>query len=111
MACNTLNLPFINILAALAKSDMHIQGQIECGTQYHFTMETQTALVVPGEGDTYAVYSSTQWTGFVQAAVSNILGIPSSRYVVHHNYIFGVGANELKCGRERLHANRQYSFY
>ena len=95
------------ILAALAKSDMHIQGQIECGTQYHFTMETQTALVVPGEGDTYAVYSCTQWTGFVQAAVSNILGIPSSRYVVgipssrhvvHHKLHFGVGANELKWG-------------
>ena len=66
--------------AALAKSDMHIQGQIECGSQYHFTMETQAALVVPGEGDTYAVYSSTQWAAYVQAAVSNVLGIPSSRY-------------------------------
>lgn len=66
-------------LAAISKSDMNIRGQIECGTQYHFTMETQTALVVPKEGETYSVYSSTQWVGAVQAAITNILGIPTSR--------------------------------
>ncbi len=63
---------------------MHIEGQIECGSQYHFTMETQTALVVPVEGETYAVYSSTQWASYVQAAVANVLGIPSSRFI--HDY-------------------------
>lgn len=59
---------------------MNIRGQIECGSQYHFTMETQTALVVPKEGETYSVYSATQWVGYVQSAVANVLGIYASRY-------------------------------
>ena len=68
-------------VAAISKADMTISGQIECGSQYHFTMETQAALVVPTEDHTYSVYSSTQWVGYVQAAVANVLGIPSSRYI------------------------------
>ena len=67
---------------SMTKSDMHVQGEIDCGSQYHFTMETQTALVVPGEGDTYKVHSATQWVNYVQAAVANVLGIPSSRCVM-----------------------------
>jgi xanthine dehydrogenase molybdopterin-binding subunit B len=65
--------------AAISQSDMTLRGQVGCGSQYHFTMETQTSLVVPEEGETYSVYSSTQWTGFIQIAVANILGIPNSR--------------------------------
>lgn len=64
---------------AIAKSDQSVKGEIECGSQYHFTMETQAALVVPGEDNTYSVYSSTQYTAYVQAAVSQVLGIPGSK--------------------------------
>lgn len=59
---------------------MSVKGQIECGYQYHFTMETQNALVVPNE-DGYTVYSSTQWVTYVQQAVANVLGVPVSRLV------------------------------
>ena len=66
------------LTAAIANSEMSVKGQIECGSQYHFTMETQNALVVPHE-DGYTVYSSTQWVTDVQLAVANVLGIPNSR--------------------------------
>jgi len=66
--------------AAIAASEVSLKGQIECGSQYHFTMETQAALVVPNEGSTYTVYSSTQWVGYVQAVVANLLGIATSRF-------------------------------
>ena len=72
--------PDYEFTAAISKSDMMLRGQIECGTQYHFTMETQTALVVPQEGETYLVYSSTQWVAYVQAAIANVLGVANSRY-------------------------------
>ena len=64
----------------MAASDMTIQGQIECGSQYHFTMETQTALVVPVE-DSFTVYSSTQCVSNIQTAVAKTLGVPVSRYI------------------------------
>lgn len=57
---------------------MNLRGQIECGSQYHFTMETQTSLVVPNEGETYSVYSATQWVTSVQAAVASVLGLENS---------------------------------
>lgn len=84
-------------VAAMSKADMTIRGQIECGSQYHFTMETQAALVVPTEGHTYSVYSSTQWVGYVQAAVANVLGIPSSRYVCIGPWLLTCGACMHAC--------------
>lgn len=71
---------FFGSVDAIAGSDMSVHGQIECGSQYHFTMETQTALVVPDE-DGYTVYSSTQWVSGIQAAVANVLGVPVNMYV------------------------------
>ncbi len=67
-------------IGAIAGSDIKVKGQIECGSQYHFTMETQNALVVPTD-EGYTVYSSTQWVTNVQLAVANFLGIPNSRSV------------------------------
>lgn len=63
---------------AMSSSDMSVKGQIECGSQYHFSMETQSCLVVPEE-DGYTVHSATQWVTYVQLAVANTLGIPVSR--------------------------------
>ncbi len=70
-------------IGAIAGSDIKVKGQIECGSQYHFTMETQNALVVPTD-EGYTVYSSTQWVTNVQLAVANFLGIPNSRW---HNTV------------------------
>lgn len=80
-------LPFLSILplsiplpppAAISSSSHSIQGAIACGTQYHFHMETHSSLCIP-EDDGLSLISSTQWTALTQAAVSNVLGIPTSR--------------------------------
>ena len=63
--------------AAIQNSDKVISGSAACGSQYHFHMETQTALVIPLE-DSYTVYSATQWTDHVQSAVANVLGVFAS---------------------------------
>lgn len=47
------------------------------GLQYHFTMETQTAVCVPAE-DGIDVYSATQWTDSVQTVISDALRIPNN---------------------------------
>ena len=58
-----------------------ISGQVECGSQYHFHMETHTAVVIPDEGG-FKVHSSTQWADRVQAAVAIVLDIPASSVAV-----------------------------
>uniref|UniRef100_A0A1X7TMW0 Aldehyde oxidase/xanthine dehydrogenase a/b hammerhead domain-containing protein n=1 Tax=Amphimedon queenslandica TaxID=400682 RepID=A0A1X7TMW0_AMPQE len=62
-------------------SDHVVTGDIYCDTQYHFTMETQTAFVIP-EDDGYTVYSSNQWAQLGQFAVAGILGIPENKVTV-----------------------------
>ena len=69
-------------LAAISSSSHSIQGAIACGTQYHFHMETHSSLCIP-EDDGLSLVSSTQWTALTQAAVSNVLGIPTSRWLQH----------------------------
>jgi xanthine dehydrogenase/oxidase len=66
---------------AINKSDHVVSGEVSCGTQYHFTMETQTAFVIPND-DGYTVYSSTQWTQMVQSAVANILNVSNNKVTV-----------------------------
>ncbi|XP_039276549.1 probable aldehyde oxidase 2 isoform X2 [Nilaparvata lugens] len=60
-----------------------IEGSFEVAKQYHFTLEPQTCLSVPGEGGAcLTVYSSTQWPQIVQYAVALALNIPvNSVYV------------------------------
>ncbi|XP_065883616.1 xanthine dehydrogenase-like isoform X2 [Dysidea avara] len=62
---------------AISNSAHTISGNISCGTQYHFHMETQTSLCIP-EDDSYTVYSSTQWPDACQVAVSDVLGIQNN---------------------------------
>ena len=54
-----------------------ISGRVTCGSQYHFHMETQTALVIPQE-DGYTVYSASQWVDRVQSAIASVLAVPAS---------------------------------
>lgn len=51
-----------------------VKGSFEIYGQYHFTMETQTALCVPAENG-MDVHSATQWVDFTQIAVAECLGI------------------------------------
>ena len=54
-----------------------ISGQVECGSQYHYHIETQTAVVIPQE-EGFKVHSSTQWVDRVQAAIAIVLDVPVS---------------------------------
>nr|CAD7197904.1 unnamed protein product [Timema douglasi] len=55
-----------------------IKGSFDLGSQYHYTMETQTCLCVPIE-DGMDVYPATQWMDLVQVAISEALNIPENR--------------------------------
>lgn len=55
-----------------------IKGRFEVAGQYHYTMETQTAVCVPTE-DGMDVYASTQWIDFTQVAISECLNIPANK--------------------------------
>lgn len=70
-------LPYFST-AAIVNSDHVISGEISCGSQYHFYMETHGCLCVPKEGG-YEVYSSTQWPAEVQFGVAGVMGVPTSR--------------------------------
>lgn len=58
-----------------------IKGRYECGGQYHYTMETQTALVIPSEYG-LEIHSATQYMDSVQVAVSEALLIPENEIIV-----------------------------
>ena len=53
-----------------------IRGTTETGGQEHLYLETQSALCIPGEGNSLHITSSTQSPSFVQKIVARVLGIP-----------------------------------
>ena len=55
-----------------------IKGHFAIDGQYHYTMETQTAICVPGEHGTMDVYSSTQWLDIAQMAIAQMLNVKES---------------------------------
>ncbi|XP_064388596.1 xanthine dehydrogenase/oxidase-like [Halichondria panicea] len=63
--------------AAMSGADHVITGKVELGSQYHYHMETHTAVVIPDEGG-FKVQSATQWVDRVQAAVAMVMNIPAS---------------------------------
>lgn len=64
--------------AALACSPRVIEGVLQIAGQEHFYLESQAAIVYPGERRTFTVHSSTQHTTEVQSLVAEALGIPFS---------------------------------
>ena len=62
--------------AAIAASANEISGEVRCGGQDHFYLESQAALAVPGEEREMTVYSSTQHPTEVQHGVAHVLGQP-----------------------------------
>lgn len=55
-----------------------IKGSFDIGSQYHYTMETQSCVCVPVE-DGMDVYPATQWMDLNQIAISQVLNVPENR--------------------------------
>eukprot|EP01102_Stenamoeba_stenopodia_P017016 TRINITY_DN6037_c1_g1_i4.p1 TRINITY_DN6037_c1_g1~~TRINITY_DN6037_c1_g1_i4.p1 ORF type:complete len:1420 (+),score=227.64 TRINITY_DN6037_c1_g1_i4:457-4260(+) len=58
------------------------KGSIECGQQYHFYMETQSAFAMTEENGDYRVIASAQGAGPIQTAVAKALQVASNRVSV-----------------------------
>lgn len=58
------------------------------GAQYHYSMETQTAVCIPAE-DGIDVHSATQWSDSVQEIISAALKIPSNAINIHFKRLGG----------------------
>lgn len=67
---------------AIAKSDGVLTGVFHTGGQDHFYLESQAAIVYPGENDSLVIHSSTQHPSEVQHVASELLGIQLNQIVV-----------------------------
>lgn len=68
--------------AALARAAHRLQGEFHIGGQEHFYLETQVALVVPGEDRALQVYSSTQNPTEVQKLVASVMGVTMNKVTI-----------------------------
>jgi xanthine dehydrogenase large subunit len=69
--------------AALAAAEHVLEGVFRNGGQDHFYLESQAALVYPGEHGSLTVHSSTQHPTEVQEVIAHLLGIDMSQVVVN----------------------------
>ena len=60
-----------------------LQGEQRLEGQAHFYLEVQNCVVVPGEGDTLSIYSSTQQPAAGQWSASRVLGISAANIQVY----------------------------
>ncbi|EFO84357.1 hypothetical protein CRE_26880, partial [Caenorhabditis remanei] len=67
---------------ALEKSNKVLEGEVSVGGQEHYYLETQSSLVVPGEGDELVVHCSTQGTSFTQLMVAEFMKVPAHKVIV-----------------------------
>jgi xanthine dehydrogenase large subunit len=67
---------------ALAKAEHILEGVFVNGGQDHFYLESQAALVFPGEFDQLTVHSSTQNPSEVQDVIAHLLGLPINKVTV-----------------------------
>uniref|UniRef100_A0A1I7T580 Xanthine dehydrogenase n=1 Tax=Caenorhabditis tropicalis TaxID=1561998 RepID=A0A1I7T580_9PELO len=66
----------------LEKSSKVLEGEVEIGGQEHYYLETQSSLVIPGEGDELVVHCATQGTSFTQLMVAEAMKIPAHKVIV-----------------------------
>ena len=66
----------------IEKSARTVSGEVRCGGQDHFYLESHIALAVPGEDRDMLVYSSTQHPTEVQHSVSRLLDIAQNDVTV-----------------------------
>ncbi|KAL6263815.1 hypothetical protein P5V15_003898 [Pogonomyrmex californicus] len=59
-----------------------IKGVFHCGSQYHYTMETQSCVCIPTE-DGMDVYPTSQWMDLTQISIANVLNVKNNSINVH----------------------------
>jgi len=68
--------------AAIAQADHVLEGIFENQGQDHFYLESQAAIVYPGENGALTVHSSTQNPTEVQEVIAHLLGLQMNQVVV-----------------------------
>jgi xanthine dehydrogenase large subunit len=71
-----------DVEAALKRSALILEGEVENGAQDHFYLETQVTLALPEEGGALKLLCSTQHPTEVQTIVAEVLGIGRQQVVV-----------------------------
>jgi xanthine dehydrogenase large subunit len=67
---------------SIAAAPRRIKGELRCGGQDHFYLETNIALAVPRDDGDLDIYSSTQHPSEVQHGVAQTLGVQSNAVTV-----------------------------
>ncbi|HWS73448.1 MAG TPA: molybdopterin cofactor-binding domain-containing protein, partial [Thermoanaerobaculia bacterium] len=70
-----------DVASAFATAEHVLEGIFINGGQDHFYLESQAALVQPGEYDHLTVHSSTQNPSEVQDVIAHLLGLPINKVV------------------------------
>ena len=61
---------------------MVVEGSQRAGTQYHFYMETQSAIAYPTEEGGVKLYASTQSPDDVQGVVAKVCNLPANQVTI-----------------------------
>ncbi|KAH8347445.1 hypothetical protein KR059_010727 [Drosophila kikkawai] len=81
----------------LAPGDVMGRGILELESQYHFTMEPQTTIVVPLD-NILQVYCATQWMDGTQGAIAHMLGVSVNSIQLNVRRVGGgYGAKVTRC--------------
>uniref|UniRef100_A0A1B0GL14 Xanthine dehydrogenase n=2 Tax=Lutzomyia longipalpis TaxID=7200 RepID=A0A1B0GL14_LUTLO len=72
----------------------NIKGELSCGPQYHYHMETQTCLAEPME-DGMNIYPSTQWMDFTQRVVAQVLGVKENTINIRYRRLGGAFGGKI----------------
>lgn len=78
-----------DVEAGLAASDHVIEGEVHIEAQEHFYLETNGAIVRPGEDGEMEVIATTQELSGIQKGISSLLGVPQHKIVVKTKRIGG----------------------
>ncbi|XP_076471897.1 xanthine dehydrogenase-like [Babylonia areolata] len=80
---------------AISKSARRITGSIECGSQTHFQLESQTARCVPGDDGGMEVQATTQWIDGTAEIVARVLNIPENSVTVEVKRLGGAFGSKI----------------
>lgn len=78
-----------DLTAGFAAAEFKLNGEIRCGSQEHFYLETQVTRAVRGEGRQILIYASTQSPEATQSICAEVLGLPFHEVVVEVNKLGG----------------------